>query len=46
MKDFFKYVWEMLVAFGVLVATIWVLMTNEEEQRQLEYDQGGGEVEP
>lgn len=45
MKDFLKYIWEMVVAFGVLVATIWVLLTDEEQQRQLEYDQGGGERE-
>ena len=39
MKRFIEYLWLFAVVF-------WILLTNEEECRQFEYDNGGGEIEP
>jgi hypothetical protein len=35
----------LFIAIQLLVACVWTLLTDKEEQRQYEYDLGNGEIE-
>ena len=39
MKRFLECVW-------LIAEVIWILITDKEQRRQYEYDNGGGEIEP
>ena len=34
-----------IACIGMVLESLWILFTDKEQQRQLDYDNGGGEIE-